>query len=177
MAGLQKIKDDNKDGRKDDNKDDKSASREEIISPEHMDMICNPAYHAFKAGLADFHGNPCNEIIDRLHTIMLIDNSQNHTQIQRLIPELYPYISREELYDKLCLLFADIAHLNAPICGSMMEFGMFDKLDYGKELTYSLVVSICDCNPGAWSIFREGHLNDEIAKNSKIQLLISQNAD
>lgn len=169
MAGLQKSKDDNE-------KDNKKINPKlDVISQEHMDMICNPAYHAFKAGLEDFHKNPSNEIIDQLHTIMLIDNSQNHTQIQKLFPELYPYISREELYNKLCLLFADIAHLNIPICNSMMDFKMFDKLDYSNELTYNLVLSICDCNPEAWGIFKENHLNDENSKNSKIQLLINQN--
>lgn len=177
MAGLQKARDDRTDESKHACSSTGSSGtnpRLEAISPEHLDMICNPAYHAFKAGLADFHENPSNEIIDRLHTIMLIDNSQNHTQIQRLFPELYAYIGRKELYGRLCLLFADVAHLNIPVCRSMMEFGMFDRLDYGNELTYSLVTSICDCNPEAWGVFRKSHLNDKNARNSKIQLLISQ---
>lgn len=116
-------------------------------------MICNPAYYAFKSGLEAFHKNPSNEVIDDLHTILLLDGSQRHTQILKLIPQLYPYIGRKGLYDKLCLLFSDVAHLNQTIQNSLMDFEIFKQLDYNNEITYCLVVSICDCNTQAWTVF------------------------
>ncbi|KAI5168340.1 hypothetical protein PAEPH01_0053 [Pancytospora epiphaga] len=145
------------------------------MDPKHFDMICNPAYHAFKDGLAAFHENPSNEIIDQLHLILLLDNSQQHTQIQLLIPQLYPYITREDLYDKLILVFSDIAHLNKAICTSMLSFGIFDKLDFSKEVSFGLVLNICDANVEAWAVFCDKHMgNGEIASHPKIQLLVSQ---
>lgn len=154
--------------------EDEEAPKQEIMDPAHFDMICNPAYHAFKAGLEAFHKSPSNEILDDLHTILLMDNSQRHAQIQRLIPELYPYISRPELYSKLCLLFCDISHLNREICDSMMAFQMFDKLNYDSEASLSLVLSICDCNPAAWAIFAGRKVDSRILAHQKIQLLVSQ---
>lgn len=154
--------------------EDEETPRQEIMDPKHFDMICNPAYHAFKSGLEAFHKNPSNEILDELHTILLLDGSQRHVQIQKLIPELYPYIARQELYDKLCLLFCDISHLNMDICDSMMAFRIFDKLDYENEISLALVLNMCDCNPTSWDVFSKHHLNDRMSSHQKIQLLIDQ---
>lgn len=145
------------------------------MDPRHLDMICNPAYHAFKDGLKAFHENPSCEIIDQLHTILLLDNSQHHSQIQKLIPELYPYIERADLYDKLVLLFSDISHLNNVICASMLEFGIFGRLDFDREITFSLVLSMCDANAPAWAVFSSIHMGDSrVVSHPKIQLLASQ---
>lgn len=144
------------------------------IEPKHMDIICNPAYHAFKAGLEAFHASPTNEILGHLHTILLIDGSQRHAKIQMLIPELYPYIARSELYDALCLLLSDISHLNLPISGSLVEFGIFEKLNYTREASFGLVLSICDCNPAAWQSFVSCQPDEKTMGHPKIQLLVQQ---
>ncbi|KAI4290783.1 hypothetical protein PAPHI01_0057 [Pancytospora philotis] len=141
------------------------------IKPSHMDMICNPAYHAFMAALEDFHARQTNDIIDSMHLILLIDNSTQHSKIQKLIPQLYPYIERPELYRKLVLLFGDIAHLNKPISDSMLEFNIFEHLDYEDEMAYGLVLGICEGNPDAWVLFREKHLTSSMAGNKHIKFL------
>lgn len=155
---------------------DKADDRSSIeMDPGHLDMICNPAYHAFKAGLKAFHESPSNEIIGQLHTILLLDGSQQHAQIQRLVPELYPYITRAELYDRLALLFSDISHLNGAICDTMLEFGIFDKLDFDREISFSLVLNLCDANTAAWAMFSKSHMqNSRVASHPKIRLLAGQ---
>lgn len=157
--------------------DTEEEKKYEEMPLKHFDMICNPAYHAFKAGLEAFHQAPSVGIIDELHTILLIDNSQKHKQIQCLLTELYPYILRPELYEALLLLFSDVAHLNFDICDTMLEFDIFGKLDYSKANSFTLVLNICDGNRKAWDVFASTYLTEEMKSDSKVKLLIGQNVN
>lgn len=165
MTGLQRIHNE---------EDEKKEPTIDGIDPEHIKMICNPAYYAFKDALKVFHETPSNEIIEEMHTILLMDGSQGNSQILRMLPELFPYFSQPEFYEKLCLLFSDVSHLNKPISDSLLKFEIFSKLDYEKDITFSLVLSICDCNEGAWQIFKTGYLTESIQSHPKIRMLVSQ---
>lgn len=159
---------------KEDDSEPKEDGNMQPMDPKHFDMVCNPAFYAFKAAIADFHKNPSNDMIERLHEILLLDNSQQHERIQKLIAELYPYIDRPELADKLLFLFCDISHLNAPITDSLLKFGIFDHIDYSNSMARNLILSMCDGNPEAWSVFQQKYLTDELAEDSKIKILIEQ---
>lgn len=149
-----------------------SKTTEETISDSHLDMICNPAYRAFKEAVAALHKNPSLQIIEDIHTILLIDGSQQHTRILKLLPEIFPYIEKTEFYDAVALILCDCSHLNRQVCDDLIKFDIFDKLDYFKPISYNLVLSICDSNRDAWEVFRP-HLKGK-ETNPKIQILIDR---
>jgi len=149
----------------------KTAGKRLEMSYEEMDLVCNPAYHAFKAGLEEFKKSNSVETLHDLHTILLIDHSQHHRQIQGLLPDLYQYFSVPEHYDVLCLIFSDISHLNDAVSESLVSYGIFGKLDYTKEISFSLVVSLCDSNPRNLDAFKDMDLERKIKEHPKLACL------
>ena len=107
---------------KKDEKETEESKNLENMSLEHFNIICNPAFYALKKALESLKESPSIEIIKDIHDIMLIDNSQKHSGIQKIIPEIYPYIFNEEFYDAVCLLICDISHLNQEITDSLLDF-------------------------------------------------------
>ncbi|KAI5150660.1 hypothetical protein ENBRE01_1628 [Enteropsectra breve] len=144
------------------------------LSQECMNLICNPAFAALRRTLDELKANPCGELVDEVHLIMLVDNSQKNVLILDILPEIYPYIAYPALYDKICLLLADVAHLNSTVISSLLAFDIFSYLDYSKNITFGLILSICDNNKEAWDLFRAQHYKEEYGSNDKIQMLENQ---
>lgn len=145
----------------------------EMMDASHFDMICNPAYHAFKDALVALHLNPSIQIIEDIHLILLIDNSLQQTRILKIFPEIFKYIEIPEFYESMILLLCDASHLNQQVCDDLLDFGIFEKLNYSNTISFSLILNICDSNKKAWDVFKNSYLNG-FENNPKIKMLIEQ---
>lgn len=150
----------------------------EMISEEHFKMLCNPAAQAFQAALDDLLNESeiqkKREILSQMHTILLIDGAQYNPNIQENISKIFPCIENEELYQDVCLLLSDITHLNRPIQESLISFGIFEKLDFTKNISFSVVLSLCDDNEANWKKFKEGFLTKEMEDNVILKILLEK---
>lgn len=141
----------------------------EHIDPRHVDMIVNPAYHAFKKTLEEFEKTPTNELLEEFQKIMLIDGSLRNYQILELLPKIYPYIKNTQLYHNVCLLLCEVVHFNEYIQESLLVFGIFDYLDYDQDISYYFILSMCDCNSKITELFKNKYMNEKIKNNHIIK--------
>lgn len=150
----------------------------EMISEEHFKMLCNPSAQAFQAALEDFlcetKIQKKKEIIGQMHTILLIDGAQYNQKIQENIVKIFPCIENPELYQDICILLSDVSHFNTPIQKSLISFGIFDKLDFSKNISFSVVLSLCDDDEANWKIFKDRFLTEEMKNNSILKILLEK---
>lgn len=144
-----------------------------LMSREAFAAFANPAFTAFVESMKELEKNPTADNLANVHMAMLIDGAQQDSKIIALLPHLYKYLDHPSLYFDLSVLLSDISHLNANIVNSMLEYGIFDHLDYEKDISFSLVFAICDSNPTAWNIWSEKYLGTGLENNKQIQQLIN----
>lgn len=155
--------------------EDKEKIKFDEIDPKHIDIFVNPALHAFKTTLGKFKESPSKSLLDEIHLILLMDGAQDNYQILELLPSLYPYIKEPEFYHTLCVIFSDISHLNKPIQNSLLNFNIFDYLDFNKDISFNLILSICDCNREATELFKTKYMSEKTADHPIIKKLLKSN--
>lgn len=144
-----------------------------MIPDEDFDKIFNHEAYAFKTVFEEFIKEPKVELIDKLHIILLSGGTHFQVKVQTTTCEILPYLENGEFYDKICLMLSDISHFNPKIVDSLLKSDIFSKLDYSKNISFPLVLSICDDNKTAWNIFKEKYLKPEFHENQYIKMLLN----
>lgn len=153
-------------------KPEESPTDTEKIPDRDFDVMCNPAVHALKQALEEFAREPTSDLIEQMHMILLMDGAQYQTKVQNMLKEVFPLLERGEFYEKVCLLLSDVSHCNPRVVDSLLSFDMFSKLDYSKDISFSLVFNMCDGNVEAWRTFRERHLKPGFEENKYVKMLM-----
>lgn len=156
----------------------------EAMSEQSFFALCNPSVVAFKDGLAELNRLVSEnsmkdtileqfEVIDQIHMILLMGNEQLNMKIIEMLPELYSFLSNSELYDRICTVLSDISHMNSNVIRSLINYNIFEKLDYSRKSSFSLVFNICDKNKDGWNSF-QSFMKPEFKHNQYITILNEQ---
>jgi hypothetical protein len=126
--------------------------------------------------IEESNGNSTEEIsqiIDQIHMLLLMGNEQFNSKIIEILPSFYSFLNYKNFYLKICLILSDISHLNEKVVDSLLNYQIFEKLDFTEKVSFSLIFSICDQNRLAWQSFKEC-LVPEYRENEYIKILLEQ---
>lgn len=155
--------------------DTRANPQMEMMSDEHFQKICNPAGYAFKEALDAFEKEQNEKILEQITMILLLDDAQYNSQVHAHLPRLISYLSQDEFHDKIVLILSDIAHLNEKVVNILLELDIFEKIDYTKRISFSLILSICDSNKVAFDIFMKTYFKPEFKEIQSIKILLNNN--
>lgn len=144
-----------------------------MISETEFEKIANSSYIAFSECLDMLDKNHDVDIVEKIHTVLLSNDSQNSSRVLSLLPRLLQFLSHKDLYDAIVLVLCDISHLNAKSSKVLLDNQIFDRLDLTKNVSFSFIFSICDENKEAWSIFTSKFDISNFA-NENITRLVTQ---